>query len=125
MPIDNQDIKQLINILQKMLNDNDDQSDVDEPVQQQTNSAIKTKNRNMRTSNAHHNKFTDMPEKNMHKEDIEIDKKLNTNKPTPRNRSFNFIDVRCRVCGKTESVNPVLVDSINRYKCNNCSTSSG
>ena len=66
-----------------------------------------------------------MPECGMHKEDVEIDKKLQKYPPTARNRPVNFIDVRCRVCGKHDSVSENLVDSAERYKCNNCSRSPG
>jgi hypothetical protein len=72
------------------------------------------------------NKFSDMPEKNMHKEDIAIDKKLAVHPPVPRARQFASVDVQCRVCGRKETVNPVLLpDSVERYKCNKCSSSAG
>jgi transposase-like protein len=67
-----------------------------------------------------------MPERNMHKKDTIIDKKLWENLPvSDRTRQFQTVEVKCRSCGKTESVNPVLVDSVERYKCNRCSTSAG
>ena len=73
-----------------------------------------------------YNKFTDMPEMNMHKEDVEIDKKLFTRPPVPRARKFKFIKAICRVCGKKEDVNPMtLTDSLDRYKCNKCSGAAG
>lgn len=130
MSIDNQDIKQLITILQKMLVDNQDEkmlssskASTKKTTKSNDSSVIKTHNKKISTE--HYNKFIDMPEKDMHKEDTEIDKKLNKNGPTPRTRSFNFVDVTCRVCGKKESISPALVDSISRYKCNTCATSSG
>jgi hypothetical protein len=66
-----------------------------------------------------------MPERNMHKSDTKIDKKLNKYPPTPRNRPFKAIDVVCRICGKKESVNPKIIpESADRYKCNKCSSSA-
>lgn len=113
-------IKQLISLLQQMLPSDDNEDSKSE-------SPIKTKsaraNKNKKTSK---NKFLDMQEKNMHKEDIAIDKKLAINAPTPRNREFMPVEVRCRSCGKKEKVNPAIVpDSVDRYKCNKCSTIPG
>lgn len=72
------------------------------------------------------NKFEDMPEARMHKEDIAVDKKLSVQPPVPRARPFKMINVVCRVCGRKESVSPSLItESVDRYKCNKCSTSSG
>lgn len=71
------------------------------------------------------NKFDTMPEARMHKEDTAIDKKLIVSPPTQRNRSYQPVKARCRVCGRVESVNPSLVDSADRYKCNRCSASAG
>lgn len=72
------------------------------------------------------NKFVDMAEMNMHKEDVLIDKKLAKHPPVSRTRDFQMVDVVCRVCGKKESISPsLLFDAPNRYKCNNCSTSAG
>lgn len=109
-------IKQLIAMLQNML-----------PKEEETNSVIKTKS--VRTSSKKKqlkNKFLDMPEKDMHKADSVIDKKLAVHPPTPRNRKFSKIDVKCRTCGKYEKVNPSIVpEQIDRYKCNKCSSSSG
>jgi hypothetical protein len=72
-----------------------------------------------------HNKFDDMMESKMHKEDILIDQKLSKLPPVPRTRQFAPIQVLCRVCGKRETVNPGLIDSIERYKCNKCCSSGG
>ena len=73
------------------------------------------------------NKFLDMPEMNMHKEDGEIDKQLQKFPPTPRTRpTAENISVRCRICGKEESISQgLLFEGSNRYKCNKCSTQSG
>jgi hypothetical protein len=89
------------------------------------NNPIKTKKINM-TNHQHENKFLEMSEMDMHKSDAEIDKKLNKFPPTPRSRPFDLVKVTCRVCSKTEEVHPKLVlDSVDRYKCNSCSTSQG
>lgn len=71
------------------------------------------------------NRFDKMPEKNAHKEDIAIDKKLCKYPPTERSRPFEFVKVQCRCCGKTEKVNPGLVWDRERYKCNKCAISAG
>lgn len=115
-------IQQLINALQALL-----------PKEQETTKTTKHKN-NIKTkrsksgkqNNDSENKFLSMPEMNMHKSDVKIDKKLSQQPPTPRNRPFKHIDVTCRTCGKKEKVNPkILPESVDRYKCNNCSTNAG
>ena len=73
------------------------------------------------------NRFLSMPEKDMHKEDVAIDKILNGGKsPTVRSRKYSTVDVTCRSCGKKENVSSVLIyDSVDRYKCNGCSKGAG
>ena len=71
------------------------------------------------------NKFLQMQEMYMCKEDTAIDKKLSKNPPIPRTRHFELITVKCRVCGRSEEVNPGLVYDASRYKCNNCSSAQG
>ena len=72
------------------------------------------------------NLFLLMPESQLHKEDIAIDKLLAKMPPTIRNRPFSLVPVSCRVCGKQESVSPSLLkESASRYKCNGCSGSAG
>jgi hypothetical protein len=66
-----------------------------------------------------------MPEFNMCKEDLEFDRKVKKPAPSARLRDCEPIKVRCRVCGKNEKVAPDLVESIERYKCNKCSTGAG
>lgn len=113
-------IKQMITMLQNMLPATTEQSE-ETPINK---NVIKTSNKRPRVSGV--NKFDEMAEKRMHKDDIEIDKKLNKYGPTPRTRKFKLIQVTCRVCGKTDSINPVLLyDTPDRYKCNNCSGSAG
>lgn len=125
--LDPNQIKQMIQLLQNMLsqtNPNSEDGNIAETTEVKPISPIKTLNKKPRVSSI--NKFDTMMESKMHKDDIEIDKKLNKYGPTPRTRSFQPIDVRCRVCGKTEQINPVLLsDSQERYKCNNCARSAG
>lgn len=71
------------------------------------------------------NKFLNMKEASMHKDDSIIDKKLNRAPPTQRTRHFEYVQVKCRVCGKTEKVIPTLAEARDRYKCNRCSASPG
>lgn len=118
MGLDQDDIKALIAILQKGLVDDDD----DQP----TNAAkVKKTKPTTKKKKASSNNFDKMPEFNMCKEDLEFDKKVRKPPPSARNRAFNYIKVQCRVCGKQEKVAPTLVESIERYKCNKCSTGAG
>lgn len=115
-------IQQMIAMLQNML-----PSDNEQPVEEEeksSSSPIRTVDRKPKPSTI--NKFDQMMEANLHKEDIEIDKKLAKYDPTPRIRRFQPLDVVCRVCGKRESISPnLLPDSPDRYKCNNCSRGAG
>lgn len=117
-------LKQLISLLQQMLpsdttEDSSDSSEEFSPV-------MRTKGQKSRSKTKHTNKFLSMREKDMHKEDTKIDKVLCKNGPVARTRDFSMIKVTCRVCGKTEEINPsLLFEAPNRYKCNNCSTSAG
>jgi hypothetical protein len=120
MGLDNDDIKALIAILQKGLSNEDDSS----KKKSKSKTSPKTKKPKSPYSDKI-NKFDTMPEYRMHKEDSIIDKKLAKTPPVPRNRPFIPIRVQCRVCGKQEEVNPSLVESSDRYKCNNCSSSPG
>lgn len=112
-------LQELISLLSSLLPEDDDkdQTIVDDP--------IKDTSKKFNTKKKRPNKFSDMPEAEMHKEDIEIDKKLCKYPPTIRNRPVDFVEVTCRVCGKTETISANMVDSRERYKCNNCSTSAG
>lgn len=115
-------IQQMIAMLQSMLpkNDNVDTKEQEEEFV----SSIKTKKVSMK-KNTFKNKFNDMAEKNMHKEDIAIDKKLNISNPTPRRKSNSLTEVQCRVCGKKETINAGLIVDKTRYKCNNCASGAG
>lgn len=123
---DPEKIKQLIDLLGSLLDSEGEQT---EP-QNKKRVAKKTTKRSRATSNKKpesKNKFLDMPEMYMHKEDNQIDQKLQKFPPTPRTRpSIANVLVKCRVCGKEESVSQgLLFEGPNRYKCNKCSTQSG
>lgn len=112
---DPEKIKDLITLLSSLL-----------PQQEQTaNTTEVIATKKINTKQKRENHFLSMPEAKMHKEDCEIDKKLQKYPPTVRNRPINYVDVRCRVCGKSENIAESLVDSVDRYKCNNCSRSPG
>jgi hypothetical protein len=135
MPLDNDDIKQLIAILQKGLSsDSEKDESVAETVEKprrkrgkipQINTALPkstTRNKKLESSN----RFDLMMEKNLHKEDLEVDKLLSKYPPTIRSREFTPVEVKCRVCGTEDSINPALMnDAPNRYKCNRCSKEPG
>lgn len=117
-------LKQLISLLQNLL-PTDSQDETDEPEQTHTNPIrSKTIGKNDKKI-ASENKFLKMAEMNMHKEDSLVDKQLCKHPPVARAREYEPASVRCRICGKTEMVNPALVESIARYKCNKCATSAG
>ena len=121
MALNNDDIKQLIAILQKGLV-NDNSSNEQMPIKQTKRSTIKKAKQSKPKVK---NKFDNMAEFNMCKEDVEFDKKIRKPPPSARSREFVPIKVRCRVCGKEEKVAPDLFESIERYKCNKCSTGAG
>jgi hypothetical protein len=70
------------------------------------------------------NSFDDMNEFQMHKEDVEIDKKLQKFPVTSRSRKYVPVTAQCRICGKQEKINPAFMHE-GRYKCNNCSQGAG
>jgi lysyl-tRNA synthetase class I len=121
MGLDKDDIKQLIAILQKGLSDDDDSDSVVEEPHIKRVKPQKKRTKNKKSKNL----FENMSESNMHKDDIEIDKKLRKFPPTQRSRDYKPLKVRCRICGKEESTSPSIVESTERYKCNKCSTSAG
>lgn len=127
MGLDKEDIKQLIAILQKGLSDDNENlgSETEESVKPKRKRITKNIKSNKKTTKQTKNLFESMSESTMHKDDILIDQKLRKFPPTQRSRSFMPITVSCRVCGKTESVNPSLIESVDRYKCNRCSSSAG
>lgn len=122
MALDDEDIKQLIAILQKGLTQDGLEDSEIMPIKKTRRSTPKVKTETKPKSK---NKFDSMPEFNMCKEDVEFDRKVRKPIPSARLRDFEPIKVRCRVCGKNEKVAPDLVESIERYKCNKCSTGAG
>lgn len=141
MEIDDNDFKQLIGLLQQLVSNQatsqknntlkhdidtqEDESENQDIVEQQPTNVIKNKKSKSVVKKTFVNKFLNMKEASMHLTDAEIDKKLNKYPPTQRNREYAPIEVKCRVCGKSEQIPPSLVESKDRYKCNNCSTSQG
>lgn len=123
MGLDKDDIKQLIAILQKGLTDTTD--DIDNDDEEPEIKVVKKSNKVKKTKNQSNNLFDKMSEASMHKDDVEIDKKLAKYPPTKRSRSYEAVKVRCRLCGREDSVNPVLVEAGERYKCNKCSRFAG
>ncbi len=113
-------IKQLIGLLQSLLPSEDLSNN---KTKKPTRTRKTKKEKSKQNDKLVNNKFLEMAEANMHKDDLAIDKKLAKFPPTPRSRKFISIEVRCRSCGKTEQVNAVLVHDKDRYKCNRCSAS--
>jgi len=118
-------IHQMIGMLKSMLPNQ--QSQDEDNSQEKIVSDTPIKNRpSKKISGTFSNKFDQMMEAKLHKEDTEIDKALSVYGPTPRQRKFEPVKVLCRLCGKSEMVNPaVLSESKDRYKCNACSRSPG
>lgn len=117
-------IQQMIMMLQSML---PKQQETDGQITQQENiqQAIKTKP-SRKQKEVFMNRFDEMIESNLHKDDVVIDKALTKHAPTPRMRKYTPVDVKCRVCGKNEQINPSLLnDTPERYKCNACARSAG
>lgn len=134
--MDQEQVKQLIMLLQQVLESQIEPKSEKKPAVDppETTHTIKTRTRrkvsdktdNKNTNKNSSNKFESMSEFALHREDSAVDKKLSKIPPVARQRDFDFVDVKCRVCGKTETVAPSLVfDTPSRYKCNNCSTQSG
>jgi hypothetical protein len=123
---DPEKLKQLISLLSSLLpEDEEGEESADTKTKKKKSDPIKNNSRKLNTKSTRENRFLDMPESGMHKEDCIIDKKLQKYPPTLRNRPVNFVTVKCRVCGKSEEISENVVDSTDRYKCNNCSTSAG
>lgn len=127
MGLNNDDIKALIEILQKGLeSDEEPQATIKTPKTRAKKSTTKKKNNiNNKQSKKSTNKFLTMREKDMHKADTLIDQKLKVAPLTERTRQFKPIHVQCCVCGKQEDVNPVIMQDRSRYKCNKCSATAG
>jgi putative cell wall-binding protein len=128
--LDPQQIQQMILLLQTMLPkpsaDNNQETSFEVVKTPKVSKSKKPIESTSSSKFVRPNKFEDMPEIKMHKEDIALDKKLSVLPPVPRARKFSKVSAICRVCGKKEEVNPALItDSIDRYKCNKCSAGAG
>lgn len=129
---DPEKIKDMIAMLQALLPQMEDTKTVAKRKNSKATKATKvTKSNSTKakkskpTTSDSGNKFLEMQEMYMFKDDAAIDKKLSKNPPIPRTRHFSSITVKCRVCGRSEEVNPGLVYDSSRYKCNNCSSTQG
>jgi hypothetical protein len=122
---DPQKIKDIISVLQALLPKEDVSSDSNTEKPKKTTKVKRTKKQKESEQPQSKNKFLAMQEMYMFKDDTAIDKKLSKNPPIPRTRHFDPITVKCRVCGRSEQVNPGLVYDPSRYKCNNCSSTQG
>jgi len=122
MGLDQDDIKALIAILQKGLDDSDEPTT---PTLKTTTTKKRQQSKQTKPKPKTTNKFEQMPEFSMCKEDLLFDQKVIKPTPSARIRDYEPIKVKCRVCGKSEKVAPSLVESIERYKCNKCSTGAG
>lgn len=79
-----------------------------------------------RTSEEKHNKFLDMAESNMFKEDPKVAQKLYNQPPMKRRSKKAKLSVTCRICGKREEISSsLLYGDKDRYKCNKCCGSAG
>lgn len=126
MNVEPEKIQAMISILQSMLTQQDNSDETEQEVSpQKSKQSSKKKISGSKTKKQSINKFDSMPEMRMHKEDITVDKKLAVHPPVPRARPFELISVQCRVCGRKEEINPVLLTDYDRYKCNKCSSSAG
>lgn len=122
-------VEQIYHLLMSLVEDEDtsEQPKAIKPKTRKPKTQKKTTTRATakKTKTESSNKFLSMKEMHMFKEDIAIDRKLNVMGPSPRTRHFATVNVQCRVCGKTEEVNPSLVSEAQRYKCNECARSGG
>lgn len=131
MDLDPKQIQQMIALLQAMLpaseNADTEAKDSTEKKTKAPKNNIKTKKTKRLSDTTHTNMFDTMMESRLHKDDCKIDKLLSVNDPTPRLRKFMPLEVVCRVCGRKEKINPVLLTDSHqeRYKCNKCSRSAG
>lgn len=127
MGLDNDAILQLIDILQSALTKDDKEPPAPKKRGKKKTVAKKQKPVSTPRKKKSSNKFDNMPESQMCKEDLEFDRKVKKPAPSVRMRDYEseLINVRCRSCGESEKVHSSLVQSTDRYKCNKCSTGAG
>lgn len=121
-------IKQLISVLSSLLpKETENKEDIKKTdIKEEDDFVSRKKKKRKKYEHDEPNLFLSMNEKDMHKSDSEIDKKLSVYPPTKRSRKSNVCSVKCRVCGTEEKISSsLLFDSANRYKCNKCSRSEG
>ena len=126
-------IEQIVDLLRSLVDDEPEKEEVETKPKRRTTKkkASNKKSTTARTKKITQskatstNKFDSMPERNMFRDDVAIDRKLSVQPPSPRTRTYSTIAVTCRSCGKREEVNPGLVHDATRYKCNTCSQSGG
>ena len=125
--VDTDKLKQLLYAMIETLDgETSESSEKVEETKDVNPNAQQPKNPRRKRYGGEENLFLSMPEKDMHKADVEIDKKLAPKQLTARNRVSTEMDVRCRICGKEQRVSKSLItDGAHRYKCNDCSRSSG
>jgi len=102
-------------------NKNDNRQDSSEFLHEIDHETGPNKSELLSTEGNRPNLFDKMPEKNEHKADIEIDKKLSVHPPSERSRDSDLVEVACRSCDKTEEVSASLIpQEVERYICNRC-----
>ena len=128
-------IKQLITLLSGLLPEEQPSEDNPKKTRKKATKKVSKKTTH-RTANAKHstkqnasakeNKFLDMPEASMFKEDPKIAKKLYQQPPMKRRPQKRKITVTCRMCGKREEISASLLHGdVDRYKCNKCCSNAG
>lgn len=126
---DPEQIKLMITMLSQMLEQTQNKDESEQPANdmaEPTNNIQSKSKSQVKNKKSQHNKFLDMPEFNMDKEDPELASKLYQHPPTSRNRKSQQSYVSCRICGKREKVSAsILYGGADRYKCNKCSGSAG
>lgn len=116
-------LKQMIGLLSSMLEQAETQDTED--TQSVDNSALKNK-RSKKPQGSTINKFDQMPEASMYKENPKIVEKLYSKAPIKRRPKKSLVKVKCRICGKEENISSSLIHGgVDRYKCNKCSSSAG
>ena len=128
-------IKQLIGILSSLLPTDDlDKETEAEPKKPKTRrkpaqTKKTTTNKSTRfkkDTTQHTNKFVDMPESQMFRENPDVSQKLYQQPPMKRRPRKNKINVTCRICGKREEISSgLLYGDVDRYKCNKCCSNAG
>ena len=128
-------IKQLIGMLSSLLPKEDEESGAKTKPRKKRakkKTAKTTTSRRNTTKTARKNtkgtinKFVDMPESQMFKENPNVAKKLYQQPPMKRRSSKRKISVTCRICGKREEISSGLLHGdADRYKCNKCCSNAG